>query len=75
MPVSATISLVQNTIEYHSTSNYLYTYVNDELANSRFWTDNNLIAVSIAESGYSPTPVLKLNLGADGEITYERLIP
>ena len=76
MPVPSIISLVQNTIERHSTSNYLYTYVNDEMTNTLFWADDTLIAISMEPENYSPTPVLKLDVDPNtGKITYERLIP
>ncbi|GHV47751.1 hypothetical protein FACS189499_05810 [Clostridia bacterium] len=73
MPVPATIGLIQNTIQSHSTSNYLYTYVDGQLADTQFWTDDTLVGVSMDAQNYSPTPVLRLNL-VNGEIVFERLI-
>jgi hypothetical protein len=74
MPVPATIGLIQNTINAHSTSNYLYTYVGGVLADTQFWSDDDSIGVSMSPEDYTPTPVLRLNR-ADGQITYERLLP
>jgi hypothetical protein len=74
MPVPATIGLIQNTIDIHSNSNYLYTYVGGVLADTQFWSDDGLIGVSVSPQDYTPTPVLRLNR-ADGEITFERLLP
>lgn len=74
MPVPAVVSLVQNTVESHSTENYLHTYVDGQLTDTQFWSDDNLIATSMEPKNYTPTPVLRL-YQVNGEIVFERLLP
>jgi hypothetical protein len=75
LPIPCTLSLVQNTIQSHSTSNYLYTYIDGELANTQFWSDDMLLAIDMSPQGCTPALALKISLGADKNIVLERLIP
>jgi hypothetical protein len=75
LPIPAVIGLVQNTVDLHSESNYLYTHVDGEIADTQFWDDDRLINIDMSESGYTPTDVLRLSQDGNGGIVFERLLP
>ena len=73
MPLPAEIGVVQNTITTPSTANYLYTDYDGKRIDTQFWADDSLINVSMDESDYEPTWVLRVSRQGE-KIIFERLL-
>ena len=74
MPLPAEIGVVQNEIQSPSTENYLFTDYDGKRIDTQFWEDDSLINVSMEESDYEPTWVLRISRKGE-KIIFERLLP